>query len=275
MHRLAAASALLLSQLAFAQSYLQCTDLAALERGPDALAEIVGNATCRRSNVRGVDTLHCEGLARPAFGLTTSEISASAEIAGTRRLTLVFRAGSERVLAAVERALPVEFEVDSSGWFAIAIDDVRRRFRITTRDDGATLLACELTGAANKALGGAIEGRLRYEKAARVRTRVCAIPVDTALPLACLEMPPRLKQFRIDGLPAAQYFVAAYPLEDNALGMVAAYAKSLRDCRDQSGCVAALVTPINVKAGSTTAGVDIEQRFADVPERVRRVRLGR
>ncbi len=264
-----------LSLTAHAQSYFQCGDLAALERGPEALGERVDRDLCRRSNVRGVDTLHCEGVAKSAFGLTTSEVSASAGIGGTRRLTLVFRAGSERVLAAVERSLPVEFEPDGVDWFAIAIDDVRRRFRISERDDGATLLACELTGSANRALGGAIEGRLRYEKAARVSTRVCAIPVDTDLPLACLELPPRLKQFRIEGLPAAAYFVAAYPLQDNALGMVAAYARRLRDCHDQPGCVAALIVPVEVRAGQRSVGIDIEQRFAEVPERVRRVRLGR
>lgn len=264
---------------AFAANYWQCEDTEAIRRGPQALAEIMGAEAdrCRRTNVRGVDTLNCE-LSRPrsAFGLSAVEVSASIQQGGTRRLSFIFRAGDERVRQAVESRLAVSFEPDIGGYLAISPDDVQRRFRVALRDDGATQLACEITGEPDRSLMATIEGRLAYEGAAKVPTRVCAIPVDTALPMRCSELPERLKQFRIDGLSGADYYLAAYPLEDNPDGVVAAYGRRLRDCADAApGCVSTLLVPLKVTAGMTQIGIKIEQRFAAVPERVGRVREGR
>ena len=68
-----------------AANYWQCEDVDAIRRGPDALAEMLGAEAerCRRTSVRGVDTLNCE-LARPrsAFGLSAVEVSASIQQAG-------------------------------------------------------------------------------------------------------------------------------------------------------------------------------------------------
>ncbi len=269
----------LLALPAVAANYWQCEDVDAIRRGPDALAEILAAETdrCRRTSVRGVDTLNCE-LTRPrsAFGLSAVEVSASIQQGGTRRLSFIFRAGDERVRQAVERRMGVSFEPDIGGYLAISADDVQRRFRVALRDDGATQLACEVTGEPDRSLMATIEGRLAYERAAKVPTRVCAIPVDTALPMRCVELPRGLKQFRIDGLSAAEYYLAAYPLEDNPDGVVAAYGRSLRDCSDAPpGCVATLLVPLRVSAGMTQIGIRIEQRFAAVPERVGRVREGR
>jgi hypothetical protein len=263
-----------------ATDYFACADTEALLRGPDALAEALGPAlatSCRRTQVRGVDTLNCE-LARPqaAFGLPAVEISASVQQAGTRRLSFVFKAGLERVRAAAERRLGVRFADDLRGLVAGDPSDPRRTYRLAERDDGATQLACEVAGDPLVDLGGTLEGRLAYEGAGKGTTRVCAIPVDDRLPLRCTELPPRLRSFRISGLPAAEYFLAAYPLEHNPQDFVAAYAKPLRDCSDQpEGCVAAIIVPITVKTGQTELGIRIEQRFAQVPPRVGRVREGR
>lgn len=262
-----------------AVNYFQCEDVDAIRRGPDALAEILAAEAdhCRRTSVRGVDTLNCE-LARPrsAFGLSAIEVSASIQQGGTRRLSLIFKAGDERVRQAVERRLLVSFEQDIGGYLAISSDDVQRRFRVALRDDGATQLACEVTGEPDTRLMAAIEGRLSYPGAAKVPTRVCAIPVDNALPMRCIELPEKLKRFHIDGLSGADYYLAAYPLEDNPDGVVAAYGRPLRDCTDAPpGCVASLLVPLHVNAGMTQIGIKIEQRFAAVPERVGRVRAGR
>ena len=264
---------------AAAANYWQCEDVDAIRRGPDALAEIMAAEAdrCRRTSVRGVDTLNCE-LARPrtAFGLSAVEVSASIQQGGTRRLSLIFKAGEERVRQVVERRHAVSFEADIGGYLAISADDVQRRFRVATRDDGATQLACEVTGEPDLSLMATIEGRLAYEGAARTPTRVCAIPVDGALPMRCTELPERLKRFRLDGLSSADYYLAAYPLEDNPDGVVAAYGRQLRDCTDAApGCVAALLVPLRVNPGMTQIGIRIEQRFAAVPERVGRVREGR
>jgi hypothetical protein len=264
---------------ALAANYWQCEDVDAISRGPDALAEIMAGEIdrCRRTNVRGVDTLNCE-LSRPraAFGLSAVEVSASIQQGGTRRLSFIFRAGDERVRQAVERRLAVSFEPDIGGYLAISPDDVRRRFRVAPRDDGATQLACEVAGEPERSLMATVEGRLVYPGAAKVPTRVCAIPVDSALPMRCVELPERLKQFRIDGLSAADYYIAAYPLADNPDGVVAAYGRTLRDCTDAPpGCVSTLLVPLRVTAGMTDLGIRIEQRFAAVPERVGRVREGR
>lgn len=265
--------------LAPAAGYLQCEDADAIRRGPDALAEFMGAdaSQCRRTRVHGVDTLNCE-LARPksAFGLSVVEVSASLQAGGTRRLALMFKAGDERVRPAVEKRLGLGFEPDVGGWLAFAPDDVTRRFRVTLRDDGATQLACEITGEPVAALAAAVEGRLAYPGAAKAPTRVCAIPVDVSLPLRCIELPAKLKKFRIDGLAGADYYLAAYPLEGNPEGMVAAYGRSLRDCSDAPpGCVAALLVPLRVNTGMTQIDIRIDQRFAAVPERVGRVREGR
>jgi hypothetical protein len=264
---------------AFAANYWQCEDIDAIRRGPAALAEFMGTEAdrCRRTNVRGVDTLNCE-LARPrsAFGLSAVEVSASVQQGGTRRLSLIFRAGDERVRQVVERRMGVTFEPDIGGYLAISPEDVQRRFRVALRDDGATQLACEITGEPDRSLMATIEGRLTFERAGKVPTRVCAIPVDSALPMRCVELPEGLKQFRIDGLSAADHYLAAYPLEDNPDGVVAAYGRTLRDCSDAPpGCVATLLVPLKVVAGMTQIGIRIEQRFAAVPERVGRVREGR
>ncbi len=268
-----------LASSAAAANYWQCEDVDAISRGPDALAELMAGEIerCRRTNVRGVDTLNCE-LARPraAFGLSAVEVSASVQQGGTRRLSLIFRAGDERVRQAVERRLAVSFEPDIGGYLAISADDVRRRFRVALRDDGATQLACEVTGEPERSLMATIEGRLTYPGAAKAPTRVCAIPVDSALPLRCIELPERLKLFRIDGLSAAEYYIAAYPLADNPDHVVAAYGRYLRDCTDAPpGCVSTLLVPLKLSAGMTELGIRIEQRFAEVPERVGRVREGR
>lgn len=262
-----------------AASYWQCEDFEAIRRGPEALAEILGAEAerCRRTSVRGVDTLNCE-LARPraAFGLSAVEVSASIQQGGTRRLSLIFRAGDERVRQAVERRHAVAFEADIGGYLAISPDDVQRRFRVAVRDDGATQLACELTGEPDPSLMATIEGRIAYPGAAKAPTRVCAIPVDSALPMRCVELPVGLKQFRIAGLSGADYYLAAYALADNPEGVVAAYGRPLRDCSNAPpGCVAMLLVPLKVSAGMTQIGLRIEQRFAAVPERVGRVREGR
>ncbi|GMU43016.1 MAG: hypothetical protein IT479_02195 [Xanthomonadales bacterium] len=262
-----------------ASDYWQCTDPVAIARGPEALEQALGAdaARCRRSNVRGVDTLNCE-LARPrvAFGLSALEVSASVQAGGTRRLTLVFKVGEARVRKAVEQVLGVVFERDIGGWLAIAEDDVQRRFRVLERDDGATQFACEVPGEAAAVLNAAIIGRLTYEGAGRVSTRVCAIPVDESLPLRCVELPPRIRRFRIDDLAGADYYLAAYPLEDNPEGVIAAYGRTLRDCSAApAGCVAALLVPLKLSAGMSLDDVHIGQRFAAVPARVARVREGR
>lgn len=271
---------LLLTPAAWASAdYWSCADSAAILRGPDALSEALGDAaaSCRRSNVRGVETLNCElARSRTAFGLSAVEVSASVQQGGTRRLSLMFRTGSERVRQAVERRIPVVFEPDLGGWLAISPDDVQRRYRVNERDDGATQLSCEVTGDPVADLGGAIEGRLIYEKAGRSATRVCAIPVDESLPLRCTELPKGLKKFRLQGLAATDYYLAAYALDDNPKAIVAAYARSLRDCSEHpQGCVAALIVPLKLTPGITQLDVRIEQQFAAVPERVARVRQGR
>lgn len=262
-----------------AANYWQCEDVEAIRRGPDALAEVLGAEAerCRRTSVRGVDTLNCE-LARPrvAFGMSAVEVSASIQQGGTRRLSLIFKAGDERVRQAVERRLLVSFEPDIGGYLAISADDVQRRYRVALRDDGATQLACEVTGEPDTRLMAAIQGRLAYPGAASVPTRVCAIPVDSALPMRCVELPVKLKRFYIADLSSADYYLAAYPLEDNPEGVVAAYGRKLRECSDTAvGCVATLLVPLHVNAGMTQIGIKIEQRFAAVPERVGRVREGR
>lgn len=264
---------------AAAADYWECGDPDAIARGPEALASALGAdaAQCRRSTVRGIDTLNCE-LARPraAFGLSAVEVSASVQAGGTRRLTLVFKAGSERVRGAAGRVLGVSFEPDIGGWSALAADATQRRFRVLERDDGATQLACEVAGEASEALTAAIVGRLAYEGAAKAPTRVCAIPVDESLPIRCIELPQQMRQFRIDGLAGADYYLAAYALAGNPDGVVAAYGKQLRDCSEApAGCVAALLVPVKVSAGMTLDDVRIEQRFAAVPARVGRVREGR
>lgn len=270
----------LLAGSAHAGDYFACADTDALLRGPDALAEALGPdlaGSCRRTQVRGVDTLNCE-LTRPraAFGLSAVEISASAQQGGTRRLAFMFKSGIERVRAAAERRLGVRFEEDLRGLVAADPADPRRTYRLAERDDGATQLACELAGEPVAGLGGALEGRLAYEGAGKGATRVCAIPVDDRLPMRCEELPARLRSFRIRGLPAAEYFLAAYPLEHNEQDFVAAYAKPLRDCSEKpEGCVAAIIVPLTVRTGQTELGIRIVERFAQVPARVDRVREGR
>lgn len=264
---------------AAANDYLECQDVDAIRRGPEALAAYIGAEIdqCRRTSVHGVDTLNCE-LARPrtAFGLSVVELSASLQAGGTRRLALMFKAGEERLRPAVEKRIGIGFEPDVGGWLAFAPDDVTRRFRVVVRDDGATQLACEITGEPVASLNAVVEGRLAYPGAAKAPTRVCAIPVDTSLPLRCTELPAKLKKFRIDGLAGADYYLAAYALEGNPEGVVAAYGRKLRDCSDApAGCVAALLVPFKVSTGVTHVDVRIDQRFAAVPERVGRVREGR
>ena len=82
---------------AAANDYLECRDVDAIRRGPEALAAYIGAEIdqCRRTSVHGVDTLNCE-LARPrtAFGLSVVELSASLQAGGTRRLALMFKAGA-------------------------------------------------------------------------------------------------------------------------------------------------------------------------------------
>ncbi len=259
-----------------AANYWQCEDASAISRGPEALAEILGTDAnfCRRTNVRGVDTLNCElPRSRSAFGLGVVEVSASIQQGGTRRLSLVFKSGQERVQRAVESRLGLRFEDGLRGLVATPADDFQRHYRLAERDDGATQLACEISGAPDPSLQAVVEGQLSYPGAGSTETRVCAIPVGTALPIRCVELPPRLRHFRIDGLAGADYYLAAYPMADNPDGVVAAFGRPLRDCTDAPpGCVATLLVPLRVKAGETQGNVVIEQRFAGVPERVGLVR---
>jgi len=264
--------------IAMAANYWHCEDVDAIRRGPDALAEVLAGAAqqCRRTAVRGVDTLNCElARARAAFGMSVVEVSASIQQGGTRRLSLMFKSGEERVRRAVEQRLLVQFEAGIGGYLAISSDDVQRRFRVSVRDDGATQLACEVTGEPQTSLNAMVEGRLTYPGAAKTATRVCAIPVDSALPMRCSELPPGLKMFRISGLSGADYYLAAFALSHNPDGVVAAYGRTLRDCSDQPpGCVATLLVPLKLTPGQIQSGIAIAQRFAAVPERVGRVRNG-
>lgn len=266
----------LLVSAAGAANYWQCEDAEAISRGPAALTEALGRDadSCRRTNVRGVDTLNCElQRGRAAFGLTAVEVSASVQQGGTRRLSLVFKAGQDRVRNAVESRLGLTFDSGLRGLEALSPDDLQRRYRLSERDDGATQLSCEISGEPDPSLQAAVEGRLTYAGAGRTETRVCAIPLGTALPIRCVELPPRLRRFRIDGLAGADYYIAAYALAKNPDGAVAAYGKRLRDCSDApAGCVATLLVPLRVIAAETMTDVVIEQRFASVPERVGLVR---
>lgn len=259
-----------------AANYWQCEDADAISRGPEGLSEVLGGDAdyCRRTNVRGVDSLNCElPRSRSAFGLSVVEVSASVQQGGTRRLSLVFKSGADRVRSAVESRLGVHFESDLRGLAALSPDDLLRSYRLTERDDGATQLSCEISGEPDASLQAAVEGRLSYPGAGKTETRVCAIPVGNALPIRCVELPKRLRRFRIDGLAGADYYIAAYALADNPDGVVAAYGRRLRDCSDApAGCVATLLVPLRVIAAETMTDVDIEQRFAGVPERVRLVR---
>lgn len=129
----------------------------------------------------------------------------------------------------------------------------------------------------------AIQGRLAYEGAAKVPTRVCAIPVDRRqCPMRCIELPVRLKKFCIAdprggyATTTATAALSAGRTRSRRRGCRLRSASCIISCADAApGCVSTLLVPLHVNPGMTQIGIKIEQRFAAVPERVGRVREGR
>lgn len=261
-----------------AGDYWSCADWEAIGRGPEGMLAALGGRTtgCKRFQVRGVDTLNCEfEQARRAFGLNLVEASASSSQFGLRRLSLVFKHGLDRVRASVERQGGLRLELRDGDWHARLDGPGERVLVLTERDDGASQLRCEMMAHAEEALAAVILGRLDWPGAAREPMRVCAVPVDAALPMRCQELPQGMRQFRLDGLVAAEYWVAAMPLDGTR--WIAAHGRFLRDCSQATspGCVAALLTPVRTRAGEVEEGLRIDQRFAEAPQALQRMRSGR
>lgn len=258
-------------------NYFECGDWAAIERGPEGLSAVLGEAaqSCRRADVRDARSLDCEfEPPRSAFGMLLRGASATLLADGSRRLSLNLAPSRARAVGPIESRLGLRFERSEPIWIANDPEAMERRYALAERDDGITQLYCQLAASSADGVPGAsIVGRLELPALPQSPTRVCALPADESLPRRCVELAAGVQEFRIDGLVQGEYYLASYALQDNPGQWVAAHARRLRDCpQGESDCIGALLLPLQTRQGEVISGVLIDQVFHAVPTRVARIR---
>ena len=108
---------------------------------------------------------------------------------------------------------------------------------------------------------GRITGTLSYPSEYLPPMRVCAFELAEATPY-CVRTGKNQAQYRLDGVPAGDYLVLAFPQEADALP--GGYTGCVRDltaaCRDHD------LQPVIVAAGQTTQDIDPADYYADAAD---------
>lgn len=237
---------------------LECRDGASLATPlADVMRMADGDAfSCRLLDARSGASATCTATgARLAFGLRVRDFTLAEDGRGGRLLAVAFALPPSGLEPAVERARagsPAASPLTTS--------------RIGEREDGVAELLCSLrSGGAGT---GAIAGALDFRGMQPVPPmRVCAAPVERVDSPQCVQTVAGSSRFRIDALAAGDYYVTAYPLDNNPGRLIAAYARPLPGCRDDA-CPHRL-QPVSVAAGQVRDGIDPLSLLPGLPAALR------
>jgi hypothetical protein len=265
---------------------LACQDRSALESADadlDAALRSRAADRCRVLTLRSGTALECD-LDAPltVAGLATREIGSARDRDGARRVRSVFRASASRVRDTLSaRGLRFEAVDEDRRSSSVGIDG-RLRVEVSAREDGSSVLACVLAPlrdeAGDLALGidaqrGGLSGRTRFPGGALPATRVCAVPRAAVERTRCVLVPRGRDDYLLTGLPAGEYDVVTWALEDNPNGWYGAHAVPLEDCAPhQPGCAGGLLVPVDVRAGAIRTDIDPDRVFTQLPARLAAIR---
>lgn len=257
---------------------LDCSDAAALQVDWATLGRTLSaEADCRENRYPSGNEFECRARGGfSAYGIAVQEFILR-DSGGTRELRGVFKAGVGALRAAAERRHHAAFaQQDASTWRAELGDG--RALRVDQREDGASELACIVSGklaadanrAGADAAHGAIAGRLAFPSSPLPPMRVCAVPADQGSASGgwCALTGEGEWSFLIGGVPPGEYVVLAWPVRDNPNHYILGHGQPLQDCvPNEPLCAGGALTRVYVHAGEVLRGVDAIQAFTDLPSR--------
>lgn len=241
------------------QALLECRSETALTSGIETLMHNrrVGSYDCRTHELDRQVTVYCTGSGNAtAFGHSVREFNLVREPDGATVLSVAFRAGPSRLEHALKQAQSM-----ASGPAPIATANVE------PREDGVAELRCVVPGSGGNR--GAIAGSLDFRGMQPIPPmRVCAAPVrDTRRPY-CVETADGQLEYRIENLPTGDYYVTAFPLQNNPHRLIGVYSRPMKTCSSTDAygrCENQHLQQVTVFSGDVRQGINPDAWLADVP----------
>lgn len=239
---------------------LECRDAAALGVDAPAFASYGRDAgfDCRLHERQRESTVYCTGAGRAtAFGASVKEFNRARAADGRTTLSVAFTEPPSRLEPRVRRAR----EEASSSMLATAVVD--------EREDGVAELRCSVGGSSHTT--GAIAGTLDFRGVEPLPAmRVCAAPVRAPQSPQCVQTVTGQRDYRIEGLPAGDYYVTAFALENNPNRLFGVYTSPLSNCPEgATDCAGERLQRIPVFPGEVRDGVDPATLMRELPSPLR------
>lgn len=244
---------------------LECRDAASIAGDVNAVTA-AGSAAgydCRVHERERETAAYCTGAGRgSAFGQPVKEFNLIHGADGGAMLQVVFNSSPSRISPLVAGA-----QAGAGQPLANA--------EVGTREDGVAELRCRIAG--TRGTTGAIAGTLSFRDAVPLPAmRVCAASRrDPGRPV-CAQTSTGQSDYLIEGLPAGEYYVTAYPLENNPYRLFMLYTSSMQPCPpDDETCVGNRLQPVKVFAGDVRSGIDPETLTAELPSPLQPMAMAR
>lgn len=242
------------------ESLLACADLPALATAPAQVeAAAAGHGLdCRHREGPRRHSLHCQGGSLQVLGSRVQEFTLSQTGDGGATLSVALSGSPEQVEAALARSQPAT-EAGPPGQRGVGL-----------REDGVAELHCRLPGALGDT--GSIAGRLDFRGVEPVPAmRVCAAPVAAPEAPICLQTRRGDRHYRLEDLPAGDYYLTAFALENNPNRLFGVHAQPLHDCAlGDSRCASTRLQKIQVHPGENRTGIDPDTLLPELPPPLRR-----
>lgn len=232
---------------------LHCRDAAALAQDDSHLADAARNAgfACREHAGPRSARLSCsDGTAR-VLGAPVREFERARMADGGVILSVVLNSTP----AAVQSRLPqMQTRADGSAGLHVELD---------TREDGRAEFRCRLDG--DRPPHGAIAGRLDFRGQQPLPAmRVCATAVTRQPPPRCVQTVTGQREYVIDELPAGDYYLTAFPTENNPNRLFSVYTQPMAGCMG-SQCERGRLQPVTVLPGDVQNGIDPVTLLPELP----------
>lgn len=241
------------------QMMLECRSKAALTTGVETLMHQnrVDGYDCRTYEWRRQVSLYCTGSGHTtAFGHRVREFHLVREPNGATVLAVAFLVGPSHVEPALKKA---QSRTSDQEPLATAT--------VYTREDGVAELKCTVPG--HLGHRGAIAGDLNFRGMQPIPAmRVCAASVGETHQTFCVETADGQNNYQIENLPTGDYYVTAFPLQNNPHQLMGVYSHPMKPCPDAdaaTGCGPQHLQQVTVFPGDTRQGINPTTWLADVP----------
>jgi hypothetical protein len=232
---------------------LECRDTERLAAPLEQLADLGRGSgyDCRIAETSTGSSLTCANHgAGTAFGQRVRDFVVAIDSEG-RLLSVAFAGTPARIAPLVERA-----RTGAPTLLASA--------ELGQREDGVAELRCRRTD--GRQGPGAITGLLDYRGVQPVPAmRVCAAPVHDTRHPTCVQTARGNGSYQIDGLAAGDYYVTAYPLDDNPGRLILALTQPQPGCRPNEHACPEHLRRVRVQPGQTYAGADPRSLMQALP----------